>query len=100
MVSISYTVSLHDALPMYYWHLGVKEYWIVDHERRAMLVLRRGRKKWSEQIVKEDETYTTKLLPGFALDLAAVFARSEARRVEDIDMCSTDGDTIMPRTEI
>jgi Uma2 family endonuclease len=61
-----------------YWHLGVKEYWIVDAERREMLVLRRQRGKWAERIVQENECYSTRLLPGFGLELAPVFAAADA----------------------
>jgi Uma2 family endonuclease len=61
-----------------YWHIGVKEYWIVDAQRREMLVHRRQRTKWSQRTVGESETYSTRLLPGFSLDLAAVFTAAQA----------------------
>jgi Uma2 family endonuclease len=63
-----------------YWQLGVKEYWIVDAERREMLVLRRRPGKWSPKTVRETETYVTRLLPGFSLHVAAVFAAADAAR--------------------
>ncbi|MGH7199002.1 MAG: Uma2 family endonuclease [Planctomycetaceae bacterium] len=56
-----------------YLQFGVREYWIIDAEKQQMLVLRRSRGKWSERAVKPDEPYQCGLLPGFALDLAAVF---------------------------
>src|SRR5205823_9504071 len=61
-----------------YWHLGVKEYWIVDANRREMWVLRRQRRKWAEKRVKETETYSTRLLPCFVLELAPIFAAADA----------------------
>jgi Uma2 family endonuclease len=57
-----------------YWELGVREYWIVDLDRRSLTVLRRGRGKWTEKAVAEDGSYTSRLLPGFTLNLAPVFA--------------------------
>jgi hypothetical protein len=46
-----------------------------------MLALRRRRGKWAEITVRETESYTTRLFPGFVLDLAVVFAAADAARV-------------------
>jgi Uma2 family endonuclease len=57
-----------------YLRFGVREYWIIDHARQQMLVLRRFRDRWTEKIVQPGEGYRTRLLPGFEFDLARVFA--------------------------
>lgn len=49
-----------------YTAIGVREYWIIDRFRRT-LTLCRGDEK--PQIVKENATYTTPLIPGFELKL-------------------------------
>ncbi|HLW63885.1 MAG TPA: Uma2 family endonuclease [Gemmataceae bacterium] len=51
---------------------SIREYWIVDPresaDRPSMIVYRRRGKNWQKPIyVAYQETYTTKLLPGFAL---------------------------------
>ena len=56
-----------------YWALGVKEYWIVDAQRSQLLVLRRGKSRWSEKALKRNDMLETKLLPGFRLDCIKVF---------------------------
>ncbi len=57
-----------------YWSLGVKEYWIVDASVQQVLVLRRGRSDWIEKTLGPDDICETKLLPGFKLPCAAIFA--------------------------
>lgn len=57
-----------------YWTLGIKEYWIVDAKLRQVLALRRGRSDWTEKTLGPDDACETKLLPGFSLSCAAVFA--------------------------
>lgn len=56
-----------------YWTLGVKEYWIVDAKLQQVLVLRRGRAKWTEKTLGPADACETKLLPGFRLPCRAVF---------------------------
>jgi hypothetical protein len=56
-----------------YWTLGVKEYWIVDAKLRQVLVLRRGRSRWTEKTLGPKDACETKLLPGFTLPVQAVF---------------------------
>ena len=56
-----------------YWTLGVKEYWIVDAKLQQVLVLRRGRSRWTEKTLGPADTCETKLLPGFKLPCRAVF---------------------------
>jgi Uma2 family endonuclease len=49
-----------------YAEVGVQEYWVIDRFRRIMTVYRGASE---ERIVKESESYTTDLLPGFELNL-------------------------------
>jgi Uma2 family endonuclease len=60
-----------------YLDFGVREYWIVDHQRREVLVLRRRGPQWTERIVTDSERCTTRSLPGFELDVAAVFREAD-----------------------
>jgi Uma2 family endonuclease len=50
-----------------YLAAGVREYWIIDPQKRAMLVLLRAADVWREH--RPSTTYTTPLLPGFSLDI-------------------------------
>ena len=56
-----------------YWTLGVKEYWIVDAKLDQVLVLKRGRSQWIEDILGPSDRLETKLLPGFKLPCRAIF---------------------------
>ncbi|HSQ55312.1 MAG TPA: Uma2 family endonuclease [Gemmata sp.] len=56
-----------------YWTLGVKEYWIVDAKLQQVLVLRRGRSRWTEKTLTPADACETKLLPGFKLACKKVF---------------------------
>jgi Uma2 family endonuclease len=53
-----------------YLSLGIQEYWIIDRFRRTMTVFRGT----EEVVLKEADTYTTALLPGFTLPLAKLLA--------------------------
>ncbi len=57
-----------------YLAAGVREYWILDRRRGAMLALCRAGDAWTEQQLPTDGVYQTNLLPDFALQLALVFA--------------------------
>ena len=61
-----------------YSELGVPEYWIIDRFRRRMTVYRPE----SEQVVTEDQTYETPLLPGFQLPLASLLEIADAWKQE------------------
>jgi Uma2 family endonuclease len=56
-----------------YLALGVREYRIVDADRGEMLVLRRWRGRWAEQVVRPPEVYRTRLLPGLEFAIGPVF---------------------------
>ena len=57
-----------------YLAFGVKEYWIVDPAKAAMLVLRRYRGRWTERAVGPADVYETPLLPGLRFECGPVFA--------------------------
>lgn len=57
-----------------YLRAGVREYWVVDADRGEVLHLRRHGGRWRERVVRPPERLTTRLLPGFELDIGAVIA--------------------------
>jgi Uma2 family endonuclease len=61
-----------------YHAFGVREYWIIDVYLRQVTVLRRWGRRWRESIVRPPAVYRTRLLPGFELDCAALFAAADA----------------------
>jgi len=61
-----------------YLRAGVLAYWIIDRFRRRMTVVRGGADPVTEFVITEQETYTTPLLPGFALPLAQLLAVADA----------------------
>lgn len=58
-----------------YAEAGVREYWVIVRFRRTMTVYRQ---KSQVRIVREDETYTTDLLPGFELPLSRLLAVADS----------------------
>jgi hypothetical protein len=64
--------------PEEYLAFGVREYWIVDAERREVRVLRRSGGRWVERVVRPPDVYKTRLLPGFELSPEAVFRAADA----------------------
>jgi Uma2 family endonuclease len=61
-----------------YLRAGVREYWIIDRFRRRMTVVRGGADAVTELVITEPDTYTTPLLPGFALPFAQLLAVADA----------------------
>jgi Uma2 family endonuclease len=57
-----------------YLAAGVLEYWIIDPQAQAMLVLQRRGDVWVEHRVKRTGKYRTYLLPGFEFVLKTVLA--------------------------
>lgn len=53
-----------------YMKIGVKEYWIIDRFNRTLTVFSRHRGQAKKQVLKESQTYSSPLLPGFELPLA------------------------------
>ena len=64
----------YDEKRIEYRDLSVQEYWIIDRFRRAMTAYSWRGKRWVKRVVKEGETYTTPLLPGFELSVARLLA--------------------------
>jgi Uma2 family endonuclease len=64
----------YEEKPEEYLRFGVREYWIVDTDKRELRVLRRLRGQWAERIIHPPDQYRTRLLPGFALATGPVFA--------------------------
>jgi Uma2 family endonuclease len=60
-----------------YLTLGVKEYWVIDRFRRMMTVFRPAESGEAETMVPEAGTYTTPLLPGFALPIARLIEKAD-----------------------
>jgi Uma2 family endonuclease len=60
-----------------YRSAGVREYWIFDRFARRLTVHRCARGKTTTKVVEESGTYTTPLLPGFELRLAALLALTD-----------------------
>jgi Uma2 family endonuclease len=56
-----------------YFRFGVTEYWIVDAAQQMVTILRRRGGRWHEEVIKPPTLYKTRVLPGFMLDIAAVF---------------------------
>jgi Uma2 family endonuclease len=73
VVSPGFEQRDYEEKPEEYLRFGVREYWIVDAQRQEMLVLRRVRGQWKEQIVRPPEVYRTRQLPGFEFSCEAVF---------------------------
>jgi Uma2 family endonuclease len=62
----------HEEKREEYMALKLDEYWIIDRFQRIMTVYRSGGKGKKVIVVKENETYTTPLLPGFELNLKRI----------------------------
>ena len=55
-----------------YLLFGVGEYWIVDPARSVIAINRRFRGRWETRQIRDGDTYTTHLLPCFALVAAPI----------------------------
>lgn len=64
-----------------YLALGVREYWVIDRFTRTMTVFGKGRR----QVVKDDQTYKTDLLPGFELPLGKLLTIADAWEGQEED---------------
>jgi Uma2 family endonuclease len=53
-----------------YQAIGVREYWVIDRFDRTLTVFSQTAGGCETKTVREDQTYTTPLLPGFQLPLA------------------------------
>jgi Uma2 family endonuclease len=67
----------YNEKPAEYLSFGVGEYWVIDAVRGKggeALLNRRRSGKWVHIVMRPPQRCTTRQLPGFELDLAAVFA--------------------------
>ncbi len=63
----------YEEKPEEYLRLGAKEYWIVDGQKKVMVVMRRVRNPWVERAIKPPAIYRPRLLPGLEFSCEAVF---------------------------
>jgi Uma2 family endonuclease len=78
VVSPSSVQRDYEEKPSEYLLFGVREYWILDADRREMLVLRRRGRRWVRRVVRPPQTYQTALLPGLGFSCEAVFDAADA----------------------
>lgn len=57
-----------------YIEVGVREYWVIDRFERVMTVYIGKGSRIKKQIVRENKTYESSLLPGFEVPLAHLLA--------------------------
>ena len=60
-----------------YMEIKIQEYWIIDRFQRTMTVYFQSGDKVKKKVVRENQTYTTDLLPGFELPLGRLLALSD-----------------------
>jgi len=63
----------YEEKPEEYLRFGVKEYWIVDADKRAMVVMRRTRGRWAKTTIRPPAIHRTRLLTGLDFSIEAVF---------------------------
>lgn len=66
-----------------YLAISIPEYGIIDRFRRTLTVIRLARKKVTELIVKEHETYESPQLPGFVLHLGQILEAADQGAWQD-----------------
>lgn len=66
-----------------YREAGIAEYWIIDRFRRTLTVIRNDIPDVEDQIVPENETYESPLLPGFKIPLAEILRSAD--RLAELD---------------
>lgn len=64
-----------------YLYAGVREYWVVDPAERRVVVHTRRMDTWDERKLSGSQKLRTPLLPGFELEVNAVFALPKAPRI-------------------
>jgi len=68
-----------------YMAMKVSEYWVIDRFQRTMTVFTSVAGKLKTRVVREKQTYTTPLLPGFELPLAKLLEVADAYAGEGDD---------------
>lgn len=64
----------YEEKPPEYLAFGVTEYWIFNEPEQQVSVLHRSGGRWKTRVLNAAETIKTRLLPGFELNINAVFA--------------------------
>jgi Uma2 family endonuclease len=72
-----------------YLATGVREYWIFDRFHRTLTVIHNKPSKVREQVVAEQDTYTSPLLPGFVVPLARLLQAAD-QLAEILDLSEND----------
>jgi Uma2 family endonuclease len=57
-----------------YLGIGIREYWVLDRFQRTLTVFVKQGERIKKRVIREKQTYTTDLLPGFELPLAKLLA--------------------------
>jgi Uma2 family endonuclease len=60
-----------------YQEAGIRQYWIIDRFQRTLTVFRFSPTGVEEEIIREEQTYRTPLLPGFELPLARLLQAAD-----------------------
>jgi Uma2 family endonuclease len=60
-----------------YREIGVQEYWVIDRFARTLTVFIFTGGRYKKRVIREDQVYTTNLLPGFELPVAQLLALAE-----------------------
>jgi Uma2 family endonuclease len=60
--------------PQEYLAFGIKEYWIVDPDKKAMTVLIRRGSKWQTKVYEPGDVYECRRFKGLKIDVAEVLA--------------------------
>jgi len=63
--------------PSEYLKFGVAEYWILDALKQRLTALCRQGGQWQPQELRPSQKYSTRLLPGFTLNLKRIFAAAK-----------------------
>lgn len=77
IVSPSSAQRDYEEKPAEYFLFGVREYWILDADRREMRVLRRSGDRWTARVIRPPQVYRTRLLPGLEFSCAQVFQAAD-----------------------
>ena len=68
----------YEEKPEEYFRFGVREYWILDREKKQMTVMQRSRGSWATRMHAPGQMYQSIVLPGFEFDCGPVFEAAES----------------------
>ncbi len=64
-----------------YLAYGLREYWIVDPQKKGVTVLVRDGDAWREQVYRDDQEAPSLVLPGFAIRVSGLWSEVEEDEV-------------------